>query len=66
VTPGDDGLRIGDCVVRRGEAPVRWVLETPERTRPVPSVVALLSALRRALGVAAGPSILPAQTRIRS
>lgn len=54
VTAEEAGLRIGDCVVRRGEAPMRWIVETPVRTRPVPSIVALLSALRRALGAEAG------------
>ena len=59
VAAADDGWRIGDCVVRRGVAPMRWVVETPARTRAVPSVVALLTALRRALGAPAGPSVVP-------
>ncbi len=58
VTAGDDGLLIatdaGSCVVRRGAAPARWFIETPARRRPAPSIVALLSALRRALGAEGG------------
>ncbi len=42
------------CVVRAGPAPTRWFVTTGGRTRPVPSVVALLSAVRRGLGVAPG------------
>ena len=44
--------------------PVRWLLQTPERRaanhppRAVPSVVALLSALRNALGGDAGAGLL--------
>jgi len=40
--------------------PVRWLLETPERRalgrppRAIPSVVAALSAIRNALGIAGG------------
>jgi hypothetical protein len=45
-----DGLLVGGCMVRRGEAPMRWIVQTPARTRAVPSVVALLSVLRRSLG----------------
>lgn len=43
--------------------PVRWLLQTPERraanrpARAVPSIVALLSALRNALGGDAGSSV---------
>jgi hypothetical protein len=54
VTAEEAGLRVGDCMVRRGEEPMRWIVETPGRTRPVPSIVALLSAVRRALGAEAG------------
>jgi hypothetical protein len=54
VTAGGDGLLITtettSCAVRRGAAPARWWLETPARRRPAASVVALLSALRHALG----------------
>ena len=61
VTAGGDGLLIATtaarCVVRRGAAPARWLLETPVRRRPVPSIVALLSALRRALGVDGGAGL---------
>jgi hypothetical protein len=38
------------CEIRRGSPPARWFLQTPTRTRPAPSITALLSALRRALG----------------
>jgi len=48
------GLRVGDCIIRRAQAPLRWVLASAARTRAVPSVVALLSALRSALGVEPG------------
>ena len=58
VNAEDEGLVItaGDsrCVVRRGPSPTRWFLMAGARTRPVPSVPALLSAVRRALGVPAG------------
>jgi hypothetical protein len=58
VTAGAEGLLIATaaarCVVRRGAAPTRWFIETPARRRPVPSIVALLSALRRALGADGG------------
>ena len=54
VMADDGGLHVGSCTVRRGGAPVRWVVQTPARTRAVPSVVALLSLLRRELGAAAG------------
>lgn len=43
--------------------PVRWLLQTPERSvanrppRAVPSIVALLSALRNALGVEGGAAL---------
>ena len=58
VTAGANGLLIATdaahCLVRRAAAPARWWLETPARRRAVPSVVALLSALRRALGADGG------------
>ena len=44
----------GRCVVTAGAAPARWFVTVDGRTRPVASVVALLSAVRRGLGVAAG------------
>ncbi len=52
--------RDGDVfTVTTGPAPTRWFLRTPAgRTRPAPSVVALLEALRRALGVAEGASLV--------
>ncbi len=55
VVAGPEGLVVaGACVVRAGPAPARWLVTAAGRTRAVPSVVALLSAVRRALGVAAG------------
>ena len=61
VTADADGLAIATgaarCVVRRGAAPARWFIETQARRRPAPSVVALLSALRRALGADGGPGL---------
>jgi hypothetical protein len=57
VTADDGGLRVGPCVVRRGEAPIRWLVQTPTRTRAAPSVVALLSLLRRELGAAGGSGL---------
>jgi hypothetical protein len=63
VSAGDTGLRIatgdGVFVVQRAPEdmrPVRWLLQTPIRAaagrppRAAPSIVALLSALRNALG----------------
>jgi hypothetical protein len=51
----EEGLVVaGRCVVQAGGAPTRWFVTVDGRTRPVPSVVALLSAVRRALGVAPG------------
>ena len=61
VVADEDGLRIGACIVRRGTPPVRWIVATPTRTRGVPSVVALLSTLRRALDIPPGGTIIPAQ-----
>ncbi len=58
VTAEAEGLLItaGDatCLVRPGPSPTRWFLTAAARTRPVPSVPALLSAVRRALGVPSG------------
>jgi hypothetical protein len=61
-----DGLVVdgpaGPIAITRGAAPLRWFLQTPERRiagrnpRPLPSIVALLSALRAALGVKPGVS----------
>lgn len=57
VEASEDGLVItaGTSVrVRPGPAPTRWFITHAARTRPVPSVVALLSAVRRALGLPTG------------
>lgn len=62
VTPQDDGMaistQIGDYVVQRAPhdmRPVRWLLHRPDRPpRVAPSVVALLAALRNALGAEGG------------
>ncbi len=42
------------CIVVPGPTPTRWFLTAGTRTRPVPSVPALLSAIRRAIGVPSG------------
>lgn len=65
--PVQDGVAVhapdGRYLVQRAPAelrPVRWFLQTPERAaanrpaRAMPSVVALLSALRNALGAEGG------------
>jgi hypothetical protein len=67
VEADETGVRIlraeGAYVVSRGRAPARWLLATPQRTaagrgaRPAASVVALLSTLRAALGVAPGTKL---------
>lgn len=53
-----DGLAVTAAgtrvLVAPGPAPTRWFITQGARTRPMPSVVALLSALRRALGLPAG------------
>ncbi len=62
VVGGDDGIEIiastGTYRVQRAPAnmrPVRWFLHRPGRPpRAVPSIVALLSALRNALGAEGG------------
>ena len=67
VVVGADGLQIatagGTFLVQRAPLdmrPIRWLLQTPERRtanrppRAVPSIVALLAALRNALGADAG------------
>jgi hypothetical protein len=67
VNAADDGLEIavaeGRYVIERAPdelRPVRWFLQTPERRsagrtpRAAPSVVALLSALRNAIGASRG------------
>ena len=55
VVAGGAGIDVaGRCTVRAGSAPTRWFVTVEGRTRPVPSVVALLSAVRRGVGVAAG------------
>ncbi len=67
VAVGDDGMEIqtkdGVYFVRRAAPdlrPARWLLQTPSRRtagrppRAVPSIGALLSALRNALGAAPG------------
>ena len=57
------GTSDGDFVVRRAPAdmrPVRWFLQTPARVaanrppRALPSIVAVLTALRNALGAEGG------------
>lgn len=64
VTPEAAGLRLhhagADYTITAGQAPVRWLLQTPARVaagrgpRAVPSIVALLTALRAALEVPPG------------
>lgn len=55
VTHGPDTFRI-----TQGAAPIRWFLQTPVREsnarppRPAPSITALLTTLRAALGVPRG------------
>lgn len=50
----------GQYRITQGPAPTRWFLQTPEREatgrppRPAPSITALLTALRTALGVPKG------------
>lgn len=50
----------GTFRITPGPAPTRWYLQTPEREaagrppRPTPSITALLSALRAALGLPRG------------
>ena len=65
ITAGADGIEIaakpGTFLIQRAPTdmrPVRWLLQSPERAainrppRALPSIVALLSALRNALGAA--------------
>jgi hypothetical protein len=56
VEAGSDGLEIVTastrCGIRHGPLPTRWFLTTPARTRPAPSITALLTGLRNALGAA--------------
>lgn len=40
--------------IRPGPPPTRWFLATAARTRPHPSLPALLTAIRQALGLAPG------------
>ncbi len=58
IIAAEDGLRITTamltCDIRSGPPPTRWFLRTAARTRPAPSITALLSALRRALDAEAG------------
>ena len=48
--------------ITQGPPPTRWLLQTPQREaahrppRPAPSITALLTALRAALGVPSGGS----------
>ena len=66
VEADEAGLRImvtaGTFRVQRADAgmrPVRWFLDRPGRTpRAVPSIVALLGALRHATGAAAGNALI--------
>ncbi len=52
----------GTYTVAPGPAPTRWFLQTPARAaagrppRPAPSITALLTALRTALGIPRGGS----------
>ena len=70
VTLTDGGMAIdtadGRFVLQRASPdlrPVRWLLQTPPRTaagrppRAAPSIVAVLSALRNALGATGGASL---------
>ena len=60
VIVGDEGVSVvtdgGDFILTAGDRTVRWFLTTPERPAPraVPSIVALLSRLRNALGAEGG------------
>lgn len=60
VVVGDDRISVvtddGEYVVMAGDRAVRWFLRTPDRptARAVPSIVALLSRLRNALGAEGG------------
>jgi hypothetical protein len=58
LTAEPDHLRLQTATVtlaiRQGPAPTRWFLATPTRTRPHPSLPALLTALRQALGLPPG------------
>jgi hypothetical protein len=71
VGAGEEGMAIttdaGTFLVQRASPdmrPVRWLLQTPERRaadrppRAVPSVVALLAALRNALGAESGNKLI--------
>jgi len=61
ITATATGLRITTpaltCSISPGPPPTRWFLQTPTRTRPSPSITALLSALRRALEAEPGPRL---------
>jgi len=70
IAVGGEGLEIatedGMWLIQRAPSdmrPVRWLLQTPERRaasrppRAVPSIIALLSALRNALGADAGAAL---------
>ena len=70
IVAAEDGMAIetnaGRFVLQRASPeirPVRWLLQTPERAaagrppRAAPSIVAALSALRNAMGVAGGASL---------
>jgi hypothetical protein len=64
IVPDADGLRLrhagADYIVTAGPPPARWLLHTPARQaagrgpRALPSITALLTALRAALGVPPG------------
>jgi hypothetical protein len=67
IAPGADGMAIateaGTFLVQRAPPelrPIRWLLVTPERStagrppRAIPSIVALLAALRNSLGAEGG------------
>ena len=71
ITIGEKGMEIvagaGIFLLQRAPPdmrPVRWLLQTPERAaanrmpRPLPSIVALLTALRNALGAEGGNKLV--------
>ncbi len=60
VSAEDDGISVqtetGKSLnIQRGVAPARWFVTTARRRRPVPSVAALLEAVRVAVGGESGP-----------
>jgi hypothetical protein len=67
IVPEADGLRLrhagADYTITAGRPPARWFLQTPARAaagrgpRALPSITALLTALRAALGVPPGAKL---------